>query len=290
MALQKATWYLGWLGEMRTLPTPEVGLTNTEERYGGVHQGLTGKRVMDITGYRTTYEMDFRLLSEDDYRWLRAMYLNLVTPPNTLYLLNPMRKNLLSQQASQMVTTNSNDLGVSSSVSTVVTSYANDFPPAVSNIQGSRSYNLVSTSGPSNFIRFDGNTTYIPLFTGEPVTVSMYVRCEASTVAFNMVLDCFNKYAVQTTTPSIGQTATTTWQRISYTFTPSGDQLGLRLALVFPTAGTKNLHIASPQIEYSSAATAWDLGGGRTKVLIDQISSSSPRFPLSDVSVTFLEA
>jgi hypothetical protein len=289
MALDKATWYLGWLGEMRALPTPEVAFTNTEERFGGVHQGLTGKRVMDITGYRKTYEMDFRLLSEDDYRWLRSLYLNFVSPPNSLYLIDPMRKNLLSPQATLMTGNNGNDLGVTSSVSTIVTAFVNDFPTGVA-LQGPRSFNLVSTSGTSSFIRFDGSNTMIPLFAGVPVTLSMYVRCESGTVAFNLVADCFDKYMVQTTTPSIGQTATTTWQRISYTFTPSGNQVGLRMALVFPTSGTKNLHIAAPQIEYSSSATEWDLGGGRSKVLLDQITSTSPRFPLSDVSVTFLEA
>lgn len=288
-APEKATWYFGWLGEMRALPTPELNLTNREERYGGIHQGLTGKRVVDITGYRTTYEMQFRLLSEDDYEFLRMCYLNGVTRQQ-LFLINPMRKNLLSQQCSLSQPFDQNDLGITASGLTVVHAYANDFPPGVTP-QQSRCYNLVSTSATNNFCRFDGNNNYIPMFPGVPITTSMYVRCESGTVNFNLVLDCFDKYGVtQVTTPSVPQTATTAWQRISYTFTPDSTQFGLRPAFVFPTSGTKNLHIAAPQVEYGDVVTPWEIGGGRSRVIVDQIDSTSPRFPLSDVSVTFLES
>jgi hypothetical protein len=36
--------------------------------------------------------------------------------------------------------------------------------------------------------------------------------------------------------------------------------------------------------------TSWDLGGGAPAVLIDQLPSTSPRYPLMDCTITLLEA
>lgn len=287
MALQNATWYIGWLGEMRALLTPEVGMDTTETRYGGTHQSLTGKRTIDITGYRTEYDLNWSYLTETEYEWLRALYIGHIS--QSQYIVNPLKKNLMSQQASIGKPFGADDLGIYSSGLTVITGYANDFPtgpvPAAA-----RCFNLISTSATNNFIRFDGSSKLIPLIPGQDVTYSVYVRCETGTIPFNWAIDCFTKYGVQTTTPSLAQTATTSWQRITYTLTPSGDQAGTRMAFVFPTAGTKNLHIAAPQIEYASSVTDWELGGGSSKIIIDQLGTSSPRFPLTDVSATILEA
>jgi len=284
MALQAKTWYFGWLGEMRTLLTPEVGLTNTDERYGGVHQALSGARTVDVTGLRRTYEMDWSYLTDAEVAWLYAFYRRLITQP--AYLIDPMKKNLLSEQASTCQLHRNNDLGVQLS-SLLVTEFRNDYPTGLP-IVGNRVPIIVSSNS-GGFFRFDGTDTFIPAFTGEPVTFSVYMRCDSGTVNVSMILDWVDKYGADLTPTNIAKVVTTTWQRFSITVTPTGSQAGVRPAFVLPS-GTLNLRFAAPQVEYASAPTDWEMGGGRSKVLVEQITSQSPRFPLNNISVTLLEA
>src|SRR5690606_40132859 len=67
------TWYLGPLGKLRGLVCPERGMSDTSTRYGGIHQGLTGARTMDITGHRREYEFEFVYMDKQDFAWLNAL-------------------------------------------------------------------------------------------------------------------------------------------------------------------------------------------------------------------------
>jgi len=285
MAFLPKTWYFGWLGEMRSLLTPNVNLTNVEERYGGVHQSLNGARTVDVTGLRRTYEMDWDYLTDDEVAWLYAFYRRMITQPS--YLIDPTKKNLISEQASVANTHGMNDLGVSYN-STVVREFRNDYPTGLS-IIGDRVPLIVSTGVTGGWVRLDGDDNWIPVTVGEPITFSIYMRCDSGTVNLSMVADWADKYGVELPGTFIAKTVTTSWQRFSITVTPTGSQAGLRPAIVFPT-GTINLRLAAPQVEYGSVATTWEMGGGRAKVMIDQIDSESPRFPLNNISATFLEA
>lgn len=285
MALQEKTWYFGWLGEMRTLLTPEVGLTNTEQRFGGVHQALSGARTVDVTGLRRIYEMDWNYLTDAEVAWLYAFYRKMITEPS--YLIDPMKKNLLSEQASICKVHRSDDLGIQMG-SLLVQENRNDYPSGLS-ITGNRVPIIVSTNA-GGFLRFDGSTTFVPAFTGQPITFSIYMRVDSGTVNVSMIVDWVDKYGVQVNpSTSVTQTITTTWQRFSITVTPSGTQAGIRPAFVF-NAGTINLRMAAAQVEYSNAATSWEMGGGKAKVMIEEITSESPRFPLNNISATLLEA
>lgn len=284
MALTPRTWYFGWLGEMRPLLTPEVNLTNSDERIGGVHQAISGARTVDVTGMRRTYEMDWNYMTDAELAWLYAFYRRFITQP--AYLIDPMKKNLLSQQASIMRMHRNNDLGIHQS-SLMVSEYRNDFPSGLA-ITGDRVPIFVS-SNPGAYIRFDGNDTYVPVFTGEPVTFSVYMRVDSGSINVSMIFDWVDKYGASLPTTNIVKNITTSWQRFSITVTPSGAQAGLRPAFVVD-GGTMNLRMAAPQVEYASAPTAWEMGGGRAKVLIEDIQSQSPRYPLNNISVTLLEA
>lgn len=284
MAYAAKTWYFGWLGEMRPLLTPRVGLTNTDQRFGGVHQAINGSRTVDVTGHRRVYNMNFDYLTDDELSWLYAFYRRMITQP--AYLIDPMKKNLMSEQASVGRIHSIDDLGIYCSP-TIVREFANDFPTGVP-IVGDRVPKIVSTGVSGGYIRFDGSTTYIPATVGEPITFSVYMRCDSGTVALSMVADWCDKYGTELAGTFVNKTVTTTWQRFSITVTPTGTQAGMRPAIVFPT-GTVNVRLALGQAEYGSVATTWEMGGGKSKVMIDQIDSESPRFPLNNVSVSFLE-
>lgn len=284
MPLQEKTWYFGWLGEMRPLLTPEVGLTNTDERYGGVHQALSGARTVDVTGLRRTYELDWNYLTDDEVAWLYAFYRKMIVQP--AYIIDPMKKNLLSEQASLCKVHRNNDLGIQMGT-LLVQEYRNDFPTGLP-ITGDRVPIIVSTNQ-GGFFRIDGSDTYVPVFTGEPITFSIYMRVDSGTVNLSMILDVVDKYGAALPSFSQTKTVTTAWQRFSITLTPSGSQAGIRPAFVM-NAGTINLRLAAPQVEYANAPTTWEMGGGKSKVMIEQITSESPRFPLNNISVTLLEA
>src|SRR5690606_23969820 len=94
------TWYLGPLGKLRGVVGPDAGTTATSTRYGGVHQGLTGARTMDITGHRREVEFQFTYLEKAEFEWLNALHARMV--PGPLYLLDPRYRNRLSPQATSL--------------------------------------------------------------------------------------------------------------------------------------------------------------------------------------------
>lgn len=283
MVFAPKTWYIGWLGEMRSLLTPEVNFDNTEQRYGGVHQSLNGSRTVDVTGYRSAYEMDWNYLTDDETAWLYALYNKFINQPH--YMINPMKKNLVSKQASLSYAHGIDDNGIYFSPS-ALREWRNDYPTGLP-ISGSRVPLLTSTSGGA-FLRIDGDNKWIPVTAGEPITFSIYMKADAP-ITMSMVADWADKYHVQTGVGTFfNKNITTSWARYSITVTPTASQFGLRPAMTFPN-GLNNIRFAAPQVEYGSVATTWEMGGGNMKVSIDQISSTSPRFPLNNVSATILE-
>jgi hypothetical protein len=284
MAFAAKTWYIGWLGEMRALLTPEVDFSNTEERYGGIHQSLNGARTVDVTGVRSAFDMSWNYMTDTELSWLYALYDRMIAQPN--YLINPMKKNLISKQASVGYAHGIDDNGIYFS-STALREWRNDYPTGLP-ITGSRVPLLSSVSGSGAFSRIDGDNKWIPVTAGEPITFSIYMKADAP-ITMNMVADWADKYHTQTGVGTFfGKNITTSWARYSITVTPNSTQFGLRPAMTFPT-GLNNIRFAAPQVEYGSVATDWELGGGCMKVSIDQMNSSSPRFPLNNVSATILE-
>lgn len=290
MTFAEKTWYLGWLGDMRALPSPEPDFDMTEVRYGGVHQALNGARTMDTTGYRQQFKFDFKYLSESEYQWLRALYLGNVTEP--LYLMNPLRKNLLSPQASTGTWHTTLDNGLQNVNSAIAYDFVNDYPTGLP-ISGTRSPRLLSVATAPAFVVVDGGTRFAPAAVGEPLTYSMYMRTTSGTANVDMYIQTMDKYGVTNLGTGVISTkaVTTSWQRFTTTHTPSVAGIAAaRFGLQLTTASTYNVLLAAPQAEYGASATPFSIGGGLSKVLIDSIDSASPRYPLSNVSVTLLEA
>lgn len=284
MPFDPGTWYLGWLGELRALPIPEPGLTTTEKRFGGVHESLNGARAVDVTGFRTEYRFTFPYLSEDGYRWLRALYLRHIRGPH--YLINPLRTNLLSPQCSTGYVHGIRDYGWQALGLSV--DYVQDFPPTAG-IPGNRACRVVNSAASGSLIA-DGNKKFIPVIPGEDVTFSTYLRADAPTTLTMFLdhIDTSGNVVPGGATRSVN--VPTSWTRFLLTHTPTVEAAAVRPGFSFSAAQTYDTAFAAPQVEYGTSATGVDLGGGSTKVLIDQITSTSPQFPLSDVSVTLLEA
>lgn len=274
------TWLLGPPGDLRELVTPETGMTITEVRYGGVHQGLNGSRTMDVTGVKTEIVLTFEYLDESDYRWLQALHTRHIPGPHRL--INPLRKNRMSMYAASCNPTPSQRPGVSFSAGDW--EWVNDWPTAAG--IGRRS-TLWTDRTASSQAYFDQNrpTSVVP---GGSVTGSVYLKGPSSFTA-TLRIDWFDQYGgVLSSSTTENAAITSSWQRFSITRTaPAGAYLGV---LSLSAVATTNIQMAAAQWEDGSTVTAWDQGGGEVQVLIDQMPANSPRFPLMNSSVTLLEA
>lgn len=272
------TWYLGPLGNLRPLPCPETGLQVSQVRYGGIHQGISGARVMDITGYRNEYSLDFRLLDQDEYRWIEAIYTQMV--PGPIYLVNPLKRNLLSNQSSTM---SFGSLGITAGgVTATVVDYPNEL------ITPSRAIKMVEWTGSTNLMIFD-NGRPVPIITGQPLVYSVYLKADAE-LSVTLRAYWYNASGglISNTDTTVG--IDSTWSRywMSYLEIPTG-AVGMLASINFGTAGA-DVYVCAPQVETGvNSPTQFDLGGACASVIIDQLPETSPRFPLRDVSVSFLE-
>lgn len=274
------SWYLGPLGNLRELDTPEVGLTVTDVRYGGVHQALSGARTMDTTGVKQDLSLTFRLLPETDYRWLQALQTRHIPGPHRL--INPLRKNRMSEYAASCNAVSSSRPGLRFSGGDW--DWQNDWPSAAG--FGSRSLRWYTRTA-SSIAAWDAEYRNA-IFPLEQMTGSVYIKGDSS-VAATLRLDYYdntNTFLSSSTTEAAA--VTTSWDRYSITRTSPVGACAVRLVLA--AVATTTMRVAAAQMESGATATPWDQGGGAPMVLVDQLPSTSPRFPLMDCTVTLLEA
>lgn len=275
-----ATWYLGPLGNLRALECPETNMSINDVRYGGTHQALSGARTMDVTGIKQDLNLTFEYLEEDDYRWLQALFTRHIPGPHRL--LNPLRKNRMTEYAASCNPTTSTRPGVRFSAGDW--DWQADWPTAAG--YGSRSMRWYNRTA-SSIAAWDAeqHCAILPL---EELTGSMYVKGDSS-VSATLRLDYYdsaNVFLSSSTTEAAA--VTTSWARFSITRTAPVNACAARLVL--SAVATTTMRVAAAQLESGATATTWDQGGGSLLVMIDQMPSTSPRFPLMNCAITLLEA
>ena len=278
----EATWYLGPLGDMRPLVVPEPGIQISQVRYGGIHQGLSGARSLDITGYRTEYNFEFRNLEQDEYLWLEALHYRLV--PGPFYLLDPLKKNRLTAQSSRLDLTNYNNSGIDLSGPYEVT---RDWPTDI-RIPG-RSKKLTDW-GASQVVTFDPSKP-APLLDGETLTGSIYIKGDAAYADIDLRVTWYTEDLVEISSTDIADGTSTEWTRVWYTYhdQPTNARAA-SLSLVLGAYSTP-VYIAAPMLEAGVTwPSDWDMGGAAPVVIMDQIPASSGRYPLRNVELNLLEA
>lgn len=280
--MQEATWYLGPLGDMRPLVVPEPGIQINQVRYGGIHQGLSGARSLDITGYRTEYGFTFKHLDQEEFLWLEALHYRLV--PGPFYLLDPLKTNRLTAQSSRLDLTNYNNSGIDLTGPYEV---SRDWPSDI-RIPG-RSKKLTNW-GSSQVITFDP-TKPIPLLEGETLTGSLYIRGDAAYSNVRLRITWYTQDLVKISDSDIQLGTSSEWTRIWYTYhdQPTNARAA-SLSLVLGSYATP-VYIAAPMLEAGVTwPSPWEMGGGAPIVIMDQIPAESGRFPLRNVSLNLLEA
>lgn len=276
-------WLLGPAGDLRQLECPERNVNVTPVRYGGVHQGLSGARTVDVTGVKMQVDLTFPYLEEDDYLWLEAMHVRHI--PGPVYLINPLKKNLLSKEASMSNTSYSAGPGVYSPTAgyTHNWEWENSYPSGVPGVRAVKRTGLPGTSVTFNI----DDSKRVPVTVGTAYDFSAYMKADsAKTVTFG--IGWFDKDAGFLSLDTSAKSVTTSWTRFDITATAPASAA---LALPF-WISTTNVSFTSTalQFEVGSAPTTWQLGGGSMQVFIDQMPTTSPRFPLRNCSLTLLEA
>lgn len=276
------TWYFGPDWDMRPLACPQPDVDITTETYGGTFQGLSGARTRTYTGSRQRFVLTLTFLEPDEFEWLE--YLNARTVPGPFRLLSPFKKNLLSRQASLVTPVPGFDIAANGfSVNAGVLTRVRAWPTGVAKP------GLVAAQWVLNgFGRFDQRTR-LPVKTGQPMTLSVYAKGTTAGTA-NLLFDWFDITGTQISTDtSAALTVPVSWTRLAYTATPPAGAVSVRPAM--RGTGGATAQLAAAQVEFGSAATDWELGGGAPAVLLDQLSdTTSPRFPYVNTTLNLLEA
>lgn len=273
------TWYLGPAGDLRALTAIDTGATISQIRYGGVHQGLSGARTVDVTGLAADYDLSWKFLDEDEYSWLELLHTRHIAGP--LRMLNPLKRNRLSARASRLVPATTAGLGA---MTTAPYTKTRDWPAAVA-VPG-QSLSLSGWPQSNQSVRFDANlpTTVLNL---ETITGSVYVRSLAAHSG-SIALEFYDYAGNFLSSTSEVAEFDVVWDRYTITRQVPSLTCSVVLRVNLATANTF-VRIAAPQLEAGSSVTTWEPGGGAPVVVIDQMPVTTPRFPLRDVSVTLLE-
>lgn len=273
------TWYLGPPGDLRALVCPERNIDVTELRFGGMHQSLGGARTMDVTGIKKQYQFSWNYLDQADYDWLRALHTRLIVGPHRL--VDPLMANRLS------LGTSDGNLAPHKyafyTASAGLLSNQLDYP---SGLTGRRCVRWSDRSA-SSVLRLDltKGTDVFPL---ESITHSVYLK-GASAVSVDVFIAWYDRdFVFISNSSSTTHSVTTSWARYEGTKTaPANAVLGV---MTLQATATTTINMAAPQFETGTVATAWGQGGANPLVLIDQLATVSPRYPVSNVTMTLLEA
>jgi hypothetical protein len=274
-------WLLGPSGDLRPLVCPEKDFEITPVRFGGIHQGLSGALSLDVTGFRMRYTFDFKYLDQSEYAWLKALHYRLFRGP--FRLISPLGKNRLTSESSAGMVGAGTAQGVVLTSGLPVRVY--DWPSAAGTI-GQQATRWDNRSGTS-VARFDSvkRTTVIP---GETVVASVWLKSSLNQ-NMSMVIDWFDR-STQISSTSIATAAmTSVWTRFSVTGVVPAGAHSARFA-IYTSNTTSVMHFTAAQFEAGSVPTSWEQGGSAPIVLMDQLPTTSPRFPYRNTTLSLLEA
>ncbi len=273
-------WLLGPSGDLRPLVCPERDITITPVRYGGIRQGLSGARTVDVTGHRDEYSFKWSYLDLEEFKWLEAMNSRLVRGP--FRMINPLKKNRLTPESSMGKVGGGTAQGLE--LINGIGSREYSYP---ANLLGNESTKWTNRSSGSAIIRHD-KVKRTTVFPGETITASIWLKSTLN-VNMTMVFDWYDRIATLSSSTTAVAAMTNTWTRFSITRTVPAGAHSAVFACYF-TNTTSNVNFTAAQVESGAVATDWELGGGAPIVLMDQLTTTSPRYPYRNVELNLLEA
>lgn len=281
--MDAATWYLGPAGNLRKLFCPERDISMNLVRYGGVHQGLSGARTMDVTGHKYEFGFRWNYMTYADWVWLEALHTRYY--PGPFWLISPMKNNLLSRESAALQLSTNTTHGVETTFGSVTGNL--DWPTGVG-LQAA-SFNIAAAGSGATMTLDEG--LGFPAIAGETYNVNLYVKntivagtTGTNTFAINW-LDSAGAVIGTPTQVTLGQSSS--WNQRSLSSVPPAGAVTGFVKILINTGAT--YRFAAPMVNIGASALPWEIGGAASLVVVDQLGTSSPRFPLTDCSLTLLE-
>lgn len=281
--MDAATWYLGPAGNLRSLVCPERNVSMNLIRYGGVHQGLSGARTMDVTGHKYEYGFSWTHMENSEWLWLEALHTRYF--PGPFWLVSPLKAQLLTRESAALKTAVNTTHGVEGT--SVTTAAVSDWPSGV----GIATTSLAVTgTGSGGILTLDEGLGF-PAIAGETYQVNLYVKntvvaglTTENTFAINW-LDSTGAVIGTPTQVTLGQSGS--WTQVSLSSTPPAGAVTGFVKFLIKNGATYRM--AAPMVNIGPAILPWEIGGGASLVVVDQLATTSPRFPLTNCSMTLLE-
>ena len=257
-------------------------------RTGGVHQGLSGARTVDVTSLKQEFTFDFEAMESLDYQWLEVMHSRITR--RRLYLLNPLKpSNRVSYAASSMKSQGATALA--SKYGFNVGSnwrYSNEYPLYLLGFEG-RSAEILPFEADFSQIIFDEGSPF-PFLPDETLSFRVLMKASAGTLA-RFRLDWYDADHEWIQADGSSQfEIDEDWSQWSLSgVIPIEGAAGVTMGVQLDQ-GDNTVWVAAPQAHEGNSLRLWEPGGGAPEVVIESLDITSPRFPLRDGTLKLLEA
>lgn len=257
---------LGPVGRMRNLPMVPVDaqFDMSLTRIGGEHVALTGALTLDTVGHKRTWGLSFRCLDADEIDFMRALYLRTVS--GALRLIDPRERNRLSKAGSSGGSYQRTTAAHTTTAGTLSVVQPTDYPePYVDRVDSAVALAVPATTVTT--LRINSAThDRVPVVPGEPVTVSVLAKGTLGAQVGVQPYDITG--AALSTSLASSVTLSTTWQRLTHTWTPGATAVSASLILQCASGAARTVTIGPAQYEPGSVLNDWVLGLGVPVVAI----------------------
>lgn len=272
---------------------PGSGLTHT--RQGGISRAGSGAGTLDDMGPKKPrqWRLRFELLSQAERGVLHGAWLE----GGAVWLLDPTQLNLLhpnvsmSGAAHRLIEGWSSFNGQPVSVVSTLTNPTGIYTSRAIQWSPTLSADSLDMGKPATWDVF---STLAPPVEPEQYTFSVYVqRTAAAAISVNLHCITVDVAGTQVADSAGGNVAlSTSWQRLTRSFTPSGTGTRARFAIQNQSGATSAVvQVVAAQLEKGATATAWVPSQGPALVVIADYSEpySYPRAEYVDVDLTLEE-
>ncbi|WP_190821955.1 hypothetical protein [Saccharopolyspora pogona] len=278
-------WLFGPAGDLRPLPPMEMDVVNAIDRFGGIHTAISGGRTVDVLGYKARYGFELNHIEPDEYAHLEAVFTRQI--PGNTYLIDPLRKNLLSREASSSKPSGTSTAGVFTTSGSATWIRVLDGPVSWSQRAAQWSGMLAGTR---LHLDYQGR---IPVVQARDMTFSVYVRSAEAVTVTGFSQPYLNGTWLGTRSYTAAATLVpNTWTRIQITV-PGDVSVSdeLHFGIQYEGGGSVGvtIQVASAQAEFSSEPTEPVIGGGSIRAGIETMETVSPYYPYQSVILKILE-
>lgn len=257
------TFYLGKPGDMRALLIPDTGWTDGDKRYSALTRSLNGTGTETLFGIKKTWQFELPGCLPEDRAWLDLCWSGAVRP---LYLVNPVQPNRFPTTIAQTGGTPRGARDFSNTGGSLAVVAESDVSP----------YSVKLSSG--TVVSYTG----LLALPGETLTVTARLHSNATVTPSLTAYDAGGSQLLSQTGSTLASTTTFATAKVSLT-APSGTAT-VKFAL---TASASANITTNGWLARVDGSTVWTTGNGACRVVMTDLSATSPTYPVETVSATF---